>query len=120
MLLWRKQIELVSPPPGGYLPLRFTSTLPQAICNAPGNFEPACFPTGPSGSSRPRSSVRFEEQSPATTPSWKSNSWNRGPSQADPGRRSPDVKAGPDGEVTAEWEQAGEQVPPPLTPPHSH
>lgn len=54
--------------------------------------------------------MRFEvEQSPATTPSWKSNAWNR-PPDASNGQESPKLKR-EDGVEETEWEEAGEQVP---------
>ena len=53
--------------------------------------------------------MRFEvEQSPATTPSWKSNAWNR-PAAREEAAGSPKLNNG-DAVDETEWEEAGEQV----------
>lgn len=66
------------------------------------------------GASRvPRSSVRFEvEQSPATTPSWKSNAWNRAPGHPASAKQEPasPILHRASAADEAEWEQAGEQA----------
>ncbi len=73
------------------------------------------------GVPRKRSSVRFVEDSPVLTPSWKSAAWNRAPaapSRGQPGggqlvERSPELRGGARGgavEGDAEWEGAEAQA----------
>lgn len=55
--------------------------------------------------------MRFEvEASPATTPSWRSNAWNR--QQGGAREASPELGKGGDAGDETEWEIAGEQARP--------
>ena len=70
----------------------------------------------PTGMAKPRkrSSVRFVEDSPMLTPSWKSAAWNKKPASnsAGPGSASPELRPSGDSAVPgdAEWEHAEAQA----------
>ena len=63
---------------------------------------------------RKRTSVRFVEDSPVLTPSWKSAAWNRKPQLRSAGQdveRSPELRHGGDAApADSEWEQAEVQA----------
>lgn len=63
---------------------------------------------------RKKTNVRFVEDSPVLTPSWKSAAWNRKPQPGTAGQdveRSPELRHGTDaGPADSEWEQAETQA----------
>ncbi|CAL5219753.1 g1653 [Coccomyxa viridis] len=70
--------------------------------------------TGGAAAPRKRTNVRFVEDSPVLTPSWKSAAWNRKPQARSAGQdveRSPDLRPGSDAvPADSEWEQAETQA----------
>lgn len=63
---------------------------------------------------RKRTNVRFVEDSPVLTPSWKSAAWNKKPQPRGAGQdveRSPELRQGGDAPPPdSEWEQAETQA----------